>query len=140
MRALAATLLLLGLLALAGCGGDSDETTATTNLGFTDGLSGQERQVAAAVEEYVVAFQAGDVERICELTSRTEAAQSNCEETLPEFKPRGLPRFELGKVVVSGRHARTRLIAQDGQGSPTLVRLVRVDGDWKILVVSLPTG
>ncbi len=65
----AAALLTAAALGLAafGCGGSSDEgstvtvgTTSAASLGYTKGLSGAERDAAAAVADYNAAIVNGD--------------------------------------------------------------------------------
>lgn len=137
---LAAALLIVVALVLASCGGDggTDETTATTPQDLTAGLSGQERQAAAAIEAYVAAFDSGDPERICPLTSRTDAALERCKDTLPEFHPpHPTPPLMVRSIEVHGSRAKATTGPRSGNGKPVYFQLQRVDGEWKVVVASL---
>jgi hypothetical protein len=139
----AAALLTAAALGLAafGCGG-SDEGTATVgtttpaSLGYTKGLSGAERDAAAAVADYNAAILNGDGARICELTSRSEKALEICKETLAStFEPKeAQPRRRLSAIEVHGRQARVTLTAPSAR--PVYFTLVNDGGQWKIVVVS----
>lgn len=139
-RALLAILVIPLALFVAACGGGSDETTAdaAAEVDFTSGYSGEQREVAATIEAYWEAFLAGDSERLCDLTSRSEAALERCRETLPDFTPARQPRFELRALKIDGATATARMVAPSGKGKPVLIQLQRVGGEWKVAVASLP--
>jgi hypothetical protein len=141
----AAALLTAAVLGLAvfGCGG-SDESTATVgnvtpaSLGYTKGLSGAERDAAAAVADYNAAIVNGDGTHICELTSRSEDALKACEENLGAVfdptKSKKQPDWHLDSVKVSGKQAKITLKAPGAK--PEFFTLVNDGGQWKILVVT----
>jgi hypothetical protein len=129
-------------LVLSSCGGDGESdgtaTTAAPAQNLTAGLSGQEREAAATIEAYLAAFDSGDPERICPLTSLTEAALERCEETLPEFDPpRDQPPFELRKIEINGGRADATIVRKRGTDEPIFFQLQRADGEWKVVVATL---
>ena len=137
---LAAAAIAISCVALAptACGGSDEETTApAADLGFTKGLSGEEREAAATAEAYVAATAAGDGGAICELTSTDEGALEQCQADLSEsFSPAEQPRFTVESVRVKGDRATVILSADEPENArDTLFRLTRIDDEWKVLVV-----
>ncbi len=143
----AAALLTAAALGLAafGCGGSSDEgstatlgTTSAASLGYTKGLSGAERDAAAAVADYNAAIVNGDGTHICELTSRSEGQLKSCQENLGAIfdptKSKKQPNWHLDSVTVSGKQAKITLKAPGAK--PEFFTLVKDGGQWKILVVT----
>jgi hypothetical protein len=143
-RLLIGTATLMAALSLSACGGgDGTDTSATSTTAappqnLTQGLSGQKRQAAAAIAAYIEAFNTGDPDRICPLTSRTDAALARCKSTLPDFNPaHPQPPFELRNIEVHGARAGASIARRNGSGKPVQFQLQRVGGEWKIVVATL---
>ena len=137
--AAAALIAVASVLASCGGGGGTDETTATmTPQNLTAGLSAQKREAAATIEAYLEAFASGDPEKICPLTSRTEAALERCKDTLPSFTPaHPQPPYELRGIEVHGTRADASIVPRSANGKPVFFQLQRVGGEWIVVVTSL---
>ena len=135
--------LIAAVLLLASCGGGgATEETATpapaTQQNLTAGLSGQEEEAAKTIEAYLAAFASGDPDRICPLTSVTEAALKSCKDTLPEFNPpQRQPQYELQKITIHGSRADATIVPKGGGGKPVFFQLQRAGGEWKVVVATL---
>ena len=129
------------ILASCGGGGGTDETSTSapaTPQNLTAGLSGQEREAAKTIEAYLAAFASGDPERICPLTSVTEAAVERCKEALPQFHPpKRQPPFKLKKITIHGSRADATLVAKSGPNKPIFFQLQRAGNEWKVVVATL---
>ena len=133
--------LIIAALLLVSCGGDggTDETAApVTQQNLTTGLSGDKEQAAKTIEAYLAAFASGDPDRICPLTSVSEAALERCKDTLPEFHPpQKQPPFDLKKITIHGPRADATLVQKSGPAKPIFFQLQRVGGEWKVIVATL---
>ena len=127
------------LLASCGGGGGTDETAApVTKQDLTAGLSGQKEAAAKTIEDYLAAFASGDPDRICPLTSLTEAAVERCKDALPEFHPpKRQPQFELKEITIHGSRADATLVPQSGPNKPIFFQLRRAGDEWKVVVATL---
>lgn len=139
-----AAAVLSAALALASCGGgdgtDETSTTPVTRQHLTGGLSGQKVQAAATIEAYIEAFNSGDPDRICPLTSRTAAALERCKSSLPAFHPsRPAPPYKLSRIEIAnnGRRADAKVVPRGGGGRPVFFQLQRAGGEWKVVVATL---
>lgn len=137
-RSAAALLIAVAAPLLGACGGGNDGTGETTaaQVHLSAGLSGPKLAAVTTAESYIEAFEDGDSERICGLTSLTEAALESCRSTLPDFNSAAQPRFELRSVQVHGRAATVRVAPRSG-GSVIVFKLRKVGGEWKVLVTGL---
>jgi hypothetical protein len=133
---------LIAALALASCGGggatDETSTTPVTQQNLTGGLSGPKEQAAATIEAYIEAFNSGDPDRICPLTSRSDAALERCKSTLPAFDPpRPAPPYKLSRIEINGRRADATIVQRSGGGKSVFFQLQRVGCEWKVVVATL---
>jgi hypothetical protein len=138
-RTTAALLIAVAALSVASCGGgDGSCDTTAAQVDLTSGLSGQKRAAATTVEAYVEAFEDGDADRICGLTSRTDAALERCRSTLPDFNPKGpQPVFDLGHIAVHGSRADATIVPRSGKSGSVVFKLQRVGDEWKVVVAGL---
>ena len=134
-------------VAFAGCGSGGETTaqappptTTPQSLGYTQGRHGAERAVTAAVATYDAAIRSGDGKTVCTLTSRTERALKICRQTLAgTLHPKGKqPDYRVASVSVNGSNGKVTLRAKGEK--PVFYTLVKVGGEWKILVVSNQGG
>jgi hypothetical protein len=133
-------------VALAGCGGDDDGSGDTT----TDPRPGSaQRDVRAAVDEYVAALAGGDPAAMCAvLTDRAKAAvkeflpstdtSAGCEDVARRLARRSVPlrRVKVDRISVSGQVATARINSRR-PAYESEVQLTNEDGGWKI---SYPPG
>ena len=130
MRAKALVTVVVAALAVAGCGGASDE-----------------EQVRTTVEDYIIAFVDGDGDKACDLlTKETRDAfvqqvsslvkTRDCGEAIKKLGDlagptvdRALKGAKVTEVKVNGENATATL---ESRGTKTPTQLKKEDGDWKI--------
>jgi hypothetical protein len=124
-------LLAVAALAVAGCGGESEE-----------------KEVRSTLDRFASATASKDYQTICDLLSRDlvdEVRKVNlpCEVA---FK-RGLedvekPSLRVQRVVVDGKTARAtvRSSAANQQPSEDEVRLVKEEGEWRVASLASPSS
>jgi hypothetical protein len=146
-RSAALSAIVAGALALASCGGGSDETTATEQLTpskqsraiaaqLANGLSGEERAAALATGYYLGAYEEGDLKDVCLLTSRSSSLYSGCRDLSVPYPPSPLPAFVRDRIGVEGREAKLHLIFPKRQDLDLSVTLERVGEDWKVVTAN----
>ena len=139
-RFLAASLT-CALLALAGCGADTE--------GGGDGGPDAEQQVRAVVARFGIATRAKDYQQICDrlladaLIQKIEDVGLPCESALQ----RGLgdvrdPTLQITEVSISGARALVSVHSTAAGQPPSddALQLVREGGDWKIAALAAPSG
>jgi hypothetical protein len=122
--------LLLAALALAGCGGEGQDSA--------DDFRGAEQQVAEAVEDLQDAGRRGDPERICSelvtagLARALAAGGASCEDEV-QAAMRDISSFELevADVTVTGATARAEVRGDEDDQRAT-VELAREGEGWRI--------
>ncbi len=146
MRARGLCAACLAALVLAGCGGDDPGAGATA----TEPRPGAaQRDVRAAVDEYVDALAGDDPAAMCEvLTDRAKAAvkgflpstdsSAGCPEVARKLARQSVPlrRVKVDRISVSGRVATARINSRR-PAYESAVQLINEDGGWKI---SYPPG
>jgi len=103
--------------------------------------------VAETLDEYAAATRDKDYQTICDdlyatdLVERVRAAGLPCEVALRTgLEDRQNPRLEVLGVEVNGDQALARVRSSAGGEVPStdLVRLVKEDGDWRVISLSEP--
>ena len=131
---------LIAMALLSTCGGDDEG----------EGLRGEQARVAQTVRALSDAYRSRDARTVCRLTvpnvllSPADASTRAKERRICERDFRRHKLFELGasvegtvsEVTVSNGRATVRLEAKDGRGSPTIIRLAKLDGEWKIVTLA----
>lgn len=155
MRSRRVSILVIALasaVAAVGCGGGGGgDTQPTSSNGpkvapatFAEAVKGPAHAPALAAQDYITALNNGDGATICGLTSMTSKALEACQADLgASFDARIEARYRLlsARVTKPGEaEVRLKQVAPKPKpGAPSTMRfqLRLVDGDWKVLVVSL---
>jgi hypothetical protein len=128
-----------GLLAFSACGSEDDSSTEQVDLGpRAAALEGESAAAIAAAEEYIAAFEAGDVDAICRLTSQgREKDVAPCKDDLTGFEGLEQPEYQLADLELEGSRAEAKLRATAGGGPTTSVTLRKVGETWYVESASL---
>ena len=125
---------LLGVAFAIGCGGDDEETNA-------DRYEGEEAEVAGLVDDFAEAGREGDGETVCEqifaeaLAKNVEReANQSCASEVEDNLPEDEYELEVDSVDVSDDAATVAVTDQDDNKS--VLHVVKVDSDWRVLRVT----
>jgi hypothetical protein len=126
----------VGASLAVGCGGDDDGGSNNA-----DRYEGDERDVAALVDDFAEAGRDGDGGRVCDeifavaLTRNVEReAGQSCETEVEENLPEGDYELEVDAVDVKGTTATANVTDQDDNRS--VLHIVKSGAEWRILRVT----
>jgi hypothetical protein len=121
-------------LSLAACGSDDGDSSSAGDLGpKAEALTGESAEAVAAAEEYLVAYEEGDIDTICRLTSLgVDGDVDACLEDLRDFEGVEQPDYLLDRFALKGAAAEATLRPEETDGRPGLMRLRKVGGEWYV--------
>ena len=127
---------MIGAALAIGCGGDDDG-----GGGNADRYEGDERDVAAVVDDFAEAGRDGDGARVCEevfaaaLTRNVEReSEQTCETEVEENLPEGEYELEADEIDVNGLSATADVTDQDDNRS--VLHMVKTGDEWRILRIT----
>ena len=128
---------IVGASLAIGCGGDDDDGGSSN----ADRYEGDEREVAALVDDFANAGREGDGARVCDeifavaLTRNVEReAKQSCATEVEENLPEGDYELEVDDVNVKGQTATANVTDQDDNSS--VLHMVKTGDAWRILRVT----
>lgn len=127
---------ILGASLAIGCGGGDDDGSENA-----DRYEGDEREVAALVDDFADAGRDGDGARVCDeifavaLTRNVEReAKQSCEAEVEENLPEGEYELEVDAIDVNGQTATANVT--DEEDNRSVLHMVKSGDAWRILRVA----